>query len=254
MKVNYDGHEHEHELEPAFVLPEPLPSNEKILWQGSPDWRAMARRVFFLRALTIYFVAILAIRGTLVLVDGGTAMAALKAVLLVAPLAVLALGTLLGVAIMTARTAVYTITDKRVVMRIGIVLNVTFNLPFRRIASAGINDTGNGTGDITLALAGDDKIGFAHLWPHSRPWRLARPEPMLRCVPNAKEVGQILSRAWSESTGRAIGTAPNAGAESTADAARPVATPASGANTGMMSSWLGRDNRSGAAPSVTQGA
>lgn len=254
MKVNYDGHEHEHELEPAYGLPEPLPSTEKILWQGSPDWRAMARRVFFLRALTIYFVAILAVRGTLVLVDGGTAMAALKAVLLVAPLAVLALGTLLGVAIMTARTAVYTITDKRVVMRIGIVLNVTFNLPFKRIASAGINDTGNGTGDITLALAGDDKIGFAHLWPHSRPWRLARPEPMLRCVPNAKEVGQILSRAWSESTGRAIGTAPNVGGESTADAARPVATPASGANTGMMSSWLGRDNRSGAAPSVTQGA
>lgn len=254
MKVNYDGHEHEHELEPAYGLPEPLPSTEKILWQGSPDWRAMARRVFFLRALTIYFVAILAVRGTLVLVDGGTAMAALKALLLVAPLAVLALGTLLGVAIMTARTAVYTITDKRVVMRIGIVLNVTFNLPFKRIASAGINDTGNGTGDITLALAGDDKIGFAHLWPHSRPWRLARPEPMLRCVPNAKEVGQILSRAWSESTGRAIGTAPSVGAESTANAARPVATPASGANTGMMSSWLDRDNRSDAAPSVTQGA
>lgn len=254
MKVNYDGHEHEHELEPAYGLPEYLPSNEKILWQGSPDWRAMARRVFFLRALTIYFVAILAIRGTLVLVDGGTAIAALKAVLLVAPLAVLALGTLLGVAIMTARTAVYTITDKRVVMRIGIVLNVTFNLPFRRIASAGMNDTGDGTGDITLALAGDDKIGFAHLWPHARPWHLARPEPMLRCVPHAKEVGQILSRAWSESTGRATGTAPNADAESTADAARPVATLAAAANTGVMSSWLGRGNRSGAAPSATQSA
>jgi hypothetical protein len=81
MKVNYDGHEHEHELEPAYGLPEALPSNEKVLWQGSPDWRATARQVFFLRALTIYFVAILAIRGTLVLVDGGTAMAALKAVL-----------------------------------------------------------------------------------------------------------------------------------------------------------------------------
>jgi hypothetical protein len=117
-----------------------------------------------------------------------------------------------------------------------------------------MNDTGNGTGDITLALAGDDKIGFAHLWPHARPWRLAHPEPMLRCVPHAKEVGQILSRAWSESTGRAIGTAPNAGAESTADAARPVASLAVAVNTGVVSSWLGRDNRSGAAPSVTQGA
>lgn len=252
MKVNYDGHEHEHELEPAFGLPEPLPSNEKILWQGSPDWRVLARRVFFLRTLTIYFVAILAIRGTLVLVDGGTAMAALKAVLLVAPLAVLALGTLLGVAIMTARTAVYTITNKRVVMRIGIVLNVTFNLPFKRIASAGMNDTGNGTGDITLALAGDDKIGFVHLWPHARPWRLARPEPMLRCVPQAKEVGQILSRAWSASTGLAISTALQTDAGSAADTVRPVAASAAPTASGKVSSWLGRGDRRDSG--VTQGA
>ena len=252
MKVNYDGHEHEHELEPAFGLPEPLPSNEKILWQGSPDWRVLARRVFFLRTLTIYFVAILAIRGTLVLVDGGTAMAALKAVLLVAPLAVLALGTLLGVAIMTARTAVYTITNKRVVMRIGIVLNVTFNLPFKRIASAGMNDTGNGTGDITLALAGDDKIGFVHLWPHARPWRLARPEPMLRCVPQAKEVGQILSRAWSASTGLAISTALQTDAGSAADPVRPVAASAAPTASGRVSSWLGRGVRRDSG--MTQGA
>jgi len=252
MKVNYDGHEHEHELEPAYGLPEALPSNEKILWQGSPDWRAMARRVFFLRTLTVYFVVILAIRGTLVLVDGGTAMAALKAVMLVAPLAVLALGTLLGVAAMTARTAVYTITDRRVVMRIGIVLNVTFNLPFGSIATAGLHDSGDGTGDITLALAGDDKIGFVHLWPHARPWRLARPEPMLRCVPNVQVVGQILSRAWSASTGVAVSTAAKAEVESAVDLVRPVAASAASVPTGGVSSWLGRGGRRSSG--VTQGA
>ena len=231
MKVNYDGHEHEHELEPAIGLPEPLPSNEKILWQGSPDWRVLARRVFFLRTLSIYYVAILAIRGTLVLVDGGTAMAALKAVLLVAPLAVLALGTLLGVAIMTARTAVYTITNKRVVMRIGIVLN--------------------GTGDLPLELD-EGSIGYAHLWPHARPWRLGRPEPMLRCVPQAKEVGQILSRAWSASTGSAISTALQADAGSAADPVRPVAASAAPTASGRGSSWLGRGD--GRDSGVTQGA
>jgi hypothetical protein len=252
MKVNYDGHEHEHELEPAYGLPEALPSNEKILWQGSPDWRALARRVFFLRTLTAYFVVILAIRGTLVLVDGGTDMAALKAVLLVAPLAVLALGTLLGVAVMTARTAVYTITDKRVVMRIGIVLNVTFNLPFGSIATAGLHDSGDGTGDITLALAGDAKIGFVHLWPHSRPWRLARPEPMLRCVPDVQVVGQILSRAWSASTGVAISTAPQAEIDSAVDRVRPATASGAVAPAGMVSSWLGRGGRRN--PGVTQGA
>ena len=34
---------------------------------------------------------------------------------------------------LTSRNTVYTITNKRVVMRIGIVLSVTFNLPLRVI-------------------------------------------------------------------------------------------------------------------------
>jgi hypothetical protein len=207
MKVHYDGHEHEHELEPAYGLPEALPTHERVLWQGSPDWRDLARRVFFVRKLTIYFAAILAIRAALVLLDGGTAIAALKAVLLVAPLAGLAIGTALGLAVMSARTTVYTITDKRVVMRIGIVLGVTFNLPFGRIATAGFRDAGHGVGDITLALAGTDRIAYFHLWPHARPWRLSRPEPMLRCVPDVQAVGQLLAQAWNASTGVAHGAA-----------------------------------------------
>ena len=163
--------------------------------------------MFFVRKLTIYFAAILAIRAALVLFDGGTAIDALKAVLLVAPLAGLAIGTALGLAVMSARTTVYTITDKRVVMRIGIVLGVTFNLPFGRIATAGFRDAGHGIGDITLALAGTDRIAYFHLWPHARPWRLSRPEPMLRCVPDVQAVGQLLARAWNASTGAARGAA-----------------------------------------------
>ncbi len=236
MKVNYDGHEHEHELEPAYGLPEVLPAHEKVLWQGSPDWRALSRQVFFVRKLTLYFVAILAIRATLVLLDGGTATAALKAVLMVSPLAALAIGTALGLAVMSANTTVYTITDKRVVMRIGIVLGVTFNLPFGRIANAGFRDAGNGIGDITLALAGSDRIAYVHLWPHARPWRLARPEPMLRCVPDVQAVGQLLARAWSASTGLAVATAPSP------EAARPTAVtrPAAADATSASSRWSGR--------------
>ena len=29
-----------------------------------------------------------------------------------------------------------------------------------------------------------DRIAYLSLWPHVRPWRLARPEPMLRCIRN----------------------------------------------------------------------
>jgi len=46
---------HEHEFEAAPGLPEPLPATEKILWQGSPDWRLLGNEAFHLKTLSIYF-------------------------------------------------------------------------------------------------------------------------------------------------------------------------------------------------------
>lgn len=201
MKVNYDGHTHEHEFEPQYGLPEPLPAGERVLWQGSPDWRVLARHVFHVRTLALYFAAILIIRGAFVLGDGGTLAAATKAVAMVLPLAIMAIGIAFGLALLCARTSVYTITDKRVTMRIGIVLNLTFNLPFNRIASAGLRQVHAGAGDIALTLAGTDQIAFLHLWPHARPWRIAKAEPMLRCVPQGEEVARALGQAWSQARG-----------------------------------------------------
>ncbi|MFX7853989.1 photosynthetic complex putative assembly protein PuhB, partial [Acinetobacter baumannii] len=77
------------------------------------------------------------------------------------------------IAWLMARTTVYTITNKRVVMRVGVVLSITFNLPFAQIGSAGLRRRGRG-GDIVLSLCGTDNIAYAHLWPHARPWRVRR--------------------------------------------------------------------------------
>ena len=41
-------------------LPERLPDGERLLWQGAPDWRALARQAFHVRGLAIYFGAIVA--------------------------------------------------------------------------------------------------------------------------------------------------------------------------------------------------
>ena len=103
----------------------------------------------------------------------------------------------------------YSITDKRVVMRIGIVLGLSFNLPLRSIANAGLRTGRGGVGDIPLALHEGDVIAYLHLWPHARPWRVARPEPMLRCVPDAAAVAGLLAQAWNHANGRS-GTAPAA--------------------------------------------
>jgi hypothetical protein len=50
----------EHEFEAQLGLPEKLPKGESILWQGSPDFKAVALRVFHMRALVIYFGILLA--------------------------------------------------------------------------------------------------------------------------------------------------------------------------------------------------
>ncbi len=199
---------HEHEFEPEYGLPEPLPAGERVLWQGSPQWRVMARRSFHVRKLTLYFGAILALRATTVLSDGGTTVDALIAALWLLPAVLLALGMVSLMAWMSSRTTVYTITDRRIVMRVGIVLSLTFNLPFSRIAAAGLRRHADGSGDIPLSLVAGEKIAYVHLWPHARPWRLTRPEPMLCSVPDAAKVSQLLAQAWAEATGLAVQAAP----------------------------------------------
>ena len=203
MKVAYDHHGHEHEFEPQFGLPEPLPADERILWQGSPDWRVLARTAFHVRKLAVYFSVILALRVVFVLADCGTMADATKAIAMMLPLALLAIGIAAALAWLSSRTTVYTLTDRRVVMRIGIVLSLTFNLPLKRLATAGLRLHTGGTGDIPLALARGDTIAYLHLWLHARPWRVAQPEPMLRAVPNAAVVSAQLADAWAAATGLA---------------------------------------------------
>jgi hypothetical protein len=194
---------HEHEFEPQRGLPESLPKDETLLWQGSPGWRMLARRAFHLRKLTLYFAVMVLLRAAFVYHDTGSVVEALRATPGPLALAAIALGLVALLAWLTARSAVYTITDKRVVMRIGIVLTLTFNIPFKRIASAGLHLESDGSGDLPLLLLPPDRIAYLHLWPHARPWRVGRPEPMLRCVPDAATVARLLTRAWSEATGLA---------------------------------------------------
>lgn len=191
----------EHEHEPVHGLPEELPDDERVLWQGAPDWRALAVRAFHVRKLIVYFALMLALRGAVVLADGGSAIDAVRAVATLAPLALLGIGLTLLIAWLSARSTAYTLTNRRVVMRIGIVLTLTFNLPFKRIAAAEMAPAPRGTGDIALELAGNDRIAWLQLWPHARPWRVAKPQPMLRCVPQGAQVAKLLAQGWSQVTG-----------------------------------------------------
>ena len=205
------GIREEHEFEPQYGLPEVLPGDERLLWQGSPDWKALARRAFHLRKLTLYFLVVVALRLGVVINDGGGSGDILRSLAWTLPLAALGLALVAVVAWLAARNTAYTITDRRVVMRIGIVLTVTFNLPFTHIRAAGLHLEADGTADLPLTLGEHDHIAWLQLWPHVRPWRVADPEPMLRCVPEGQRVAQILAQAWSAATGHNASASPQAG-------------------------------------------
>jgi hypothetical protein len=172
-----------------------LPAAEQVLWQGASAWGSLAREVFHVRLLAAYFAAILASRVLWVLHTGSPLEQALLSALWLLPLGVAAIGLLAALAWLTGRTTAYTVTDRRVVMRIGVALPMTINIPFRIIEAAGLKIHADGSGDIPLALTGNDRIAYVHLWPHVRPWHFTRTEPMLRAVPNAAAVGAIIARA-----------------------------------------------------------
>jgi hypothetical protein len=199
--VNQKPHQSaEYEFEAALGLPEPLPQGETILWQGAPNWISMAKHVFRLQWLSLYFAVIVIWQLISVSTSEEGLAAGWSSVALAFFLAVIGLVLIGFLAYWSATTAMYTLTNRRIVMRVGIVLTVTFNFPYKTLSSADLKLYKDGTGDIPIQIATEDKIAFFHLWPHVRPWRVANPEPMLRCVPNAQQVAQLLTEAWMQST------------------------------------------------------
>jgi hypothetical protein len=176
-------------------LPARLPEGERVLWHGRPDWRSLARRAFHVRKLAAYFAGLLVWYGVTVAGSHIGGAAAALAVLRMTGIALVPLGLIFVYAWMTSRAALYTITNRRLVMRVGLALPITFNVPFSRIESAALHCWKDGHGSITLTLLPGERMAYMVLWPHARPWRLARTEPMLRCIPEAAGAAQILARA-----------------------------------------------------------
>lgn len=212
----------EYEFEAAPGLPEKLPEGEHIIWQGAPDWKQLALQAFHVRIVSIYFAFMLAIQ-LFNAWDSGQPLATWVGSLLTSlGLSLCALVLLAGCAWFSSRETLYTITNKRVVMRIGIVLTVTFNLPFARITGASVKALKGSTGDLALALNHEDQIGYFHLMPHARPWHLRQPQPALRCIPEVAKVGALLQQAWQAANPQARAVAHEAMTQDTCAPATPT--------------------------------
>ncbi len=168
----------EYEIEPIPGLPGKLPPGETIIWQGAPDWRSFAKAVFHIRLVAGWFLVVAA----LAFVAGGTGF---RGALVTLAVALVGLGLLAGLAYAAQRSTIYTLTNRRIVMRFGAALPKCVNLPLACIGSADSKPAGDGFVDIALLPTERFPLGWLQMWPHVRPWRASRPQPMLRAVPES---------------------------------------------------------------------
>jgi len=185
----------EFDFEPVHGLPEHLPEGEVLRWQGAPKWRALALRAFHVRKVGLYFGLLILARFAFDLGDGTSLSTALMSGSWLLALALLAMGILTLLAWLYGRSTVYTITNKRVVIRFGVALSIAVNIPFKVIESAGLRRYGGGVGDIPLGLMGGQSVNYIVMWPNVRPWRFFNAQPMLRCVPDVDTAAEILAEA-----------------------------------------------------------
>lgn len=181
-------------VKPIKPLPEPLPDGERVLWQHSPVWWPYSRRVFQLDKIALYFLVVIAWVAVSAYLSTGQWLGVLRSLAWSVPPALGVLVVLGFIAWLYARTTVYTITSKRVIMQAGLAVPSAVNLPFSKIGSADMKTFKDATGDIELSMSGP-RLLYSMLWPNVRLLRLNRPTPMLRALQQPHQVADILSKA-----------------------------------------------------------
>ena len=180
--------------EPIRGLPQMLPKGERILWQGAPEVAALARDGLKIRWVAGYFVMFFLGSGTagLTRMDAPAAFGQASFYLI---LGAVACALLYAIAWCQAKATVYTVTDARVVMRVGAALTMTLQFPYKWVGAADLTVAEDGTGTIALRTLGETKFSYLLLWPHARPWRFNPPQPSLRCIPQAASVARMVAEA-----------------------------------------------------------
>jgi hypothetical protein len=212
----------EHDSEPVPGLPAALPAGEQILWQGAPQLGGLARRALHMRWMAAYFALLAVWRGASLAGDGEDALAIAQGVAFILLLGAVPLGIMLLYGWAVARTTLYTITSRRVVVRTGVALPMTVNIPFALIGSAGVAVYADGTGDIALQVLPPHRVSWVALWPNTRSWHMTKPQPTLRAVLQPEMVAQTLGRALAAASAmpvRAVQSEPARAAERPAAAA-----------------------------------
>ena len=209
----------EHDFEPVRGLPTALGAGERVLWRGAPGLRALLAHVFHLRLLAAYF-------GVLVLAAiaarwnaGATSHAVLSVGLFCAALSAFVLALTAAYAYGIARTTLYTLTNTRLVLRVGVALSMTVTVPLSCIDGASCRKRNGAAGYISMALARGHRVSWLLMWPHARLARGLRAELVLRALPDMERASRALAGALAAESGQAYAGLPKI------EAAIPVRLP-----------------------------
>ncbi|MEM9311080.1 MAG: photosynthetic complex putative assembly protein PuhB [Pseudomonadota bacterium] len=164
-------------------------ADEEVLWRGKPEFFRLAASAFHTNSVAVYF----AVLAVIAFVSDGWASA-----LTVAVMGLAAVLVLMAIAFFCARNSAYVITNHRLVMLIGIAVEKRISVPLKHVQSANLRMRSKGHGDIAFELKADHRLGYLLLWPHVRPLRLGRPQPLLRAVPEAETLAAMIAEACAK--------------------------------------------------------
>lgn len=211
---------------PQYIrgVPHALPEGEHILWQGAPEAGAIATHVFHWRLFVAYFALMTAIWvGTTELQFSSQEFQAGLAVRL--GLSALVIAIVFVLARVVARTSWYAITSQRLVLRLGMVFEMSINIPFTILESAGVGAFKDGTGQVVLTIAKPNRLAYIALWPHCRVFSINHPQPVLRGLREPQRIGTLLAQAVADASdngGRVTASAPRTAASESHLSPQPV--------------------------------
>ncbi|MEO1027767.1 MAG: photosynthetic complex putative assembly protein PuhB [Pseudomonadota bacterium] len=226
MSQNSDYNYEKLPKEPVPGLPQALPEDEKILWQGKPGVLATMFGALRLRWIIGWFVIATAARFANLSATSAEQSQMNEALFGSLAFGIVALLVIWLLALAMSRPAIFTITNKRVVLRYGFAVRKYINAPFSQLASAELKQRHANLGDIALQMEDGVRIGYLHLWPFARPFKYLKPQPMLRGIREPEMVAKILADAVkAHSPGRiSVQTTEEKPRETVSDPAMPVAT------------------------------
>ncbi len=186
-------------------LAESLPADEMLIWQGRPEATAIATRAMYLWYVVAYLLGLAVFRtGFLVMSDAPLSeWSALLAWQLLASLFIV--GIILGLAAVYGKSTIYTLTNRRLILRTGAAVPIHVNFPLEQIAAADLTVFSDGTGDIALKLDNSDKLYWLLLWPNIRSWWVRPLQPLLRGLRDFELAASALASAASAESTVALG-------------------------------------------------